>query len=456
MLKLYNTLTRKKENFNPINPPNVGIYECGPTIYSYQHIGNLRRYIFGDTLTRVLKYNGYKVKRVMNVTDVGHLTSDADEGEDKIESAAKKEHKTAKEIANFYLSVFKDDFKKLNIQEPNIWCKATEHIKEQIELIKRLERRGFIYMTSDGVYFDTSKFKDYAKFARLKIKGLKAGARVALGDKKNPTDFALWKFSEKSGARQQEWKSPWGTGFPGWHIECSAMSSKYLGKQFDIHTGGEDHIPIHHTNEIAQSEVAFGKIPWVKYWLHGAFLNFKGEKISKSKGGLYTISELEKQNFNPLDFRYLTLTTHYRKRLNFDLDSLKSAKNSFERLKNIILNLKKDSKGNILTYKKEFLEAINDDLNIPKALALLWGLLRDNKLGGKEKHNLALEFDKVLGLDLKNIKKEKIPKEIIDLAKEREKYRKEKNWKKSDEIRDKIRKKGYIIEDTDGGYRVHI
>lgn len=258
--------------------------------------------IFADILKRVLKYDGYKVKQVMNVTDVGHLTSDADEGEDKIEKAAKKEGKKAQDIADFYLKIFKQDFKKLNIIEPDIWCKATEHIKEQIELIKKLEKKGFTYKTNDGIYFDTSKLKDYGKLVRLKIENLKAGKRVAMGEKKNKTDFALWKFSEKPGIRQQEWKSPWEIGFPGWHIECSAMSNKYLGEQFDIHTGGEDLAPVHHTNEIAQAETAFGKKPWVRFWLHGAFLTFKGEKVSKSKGGLYSIEELEKKRLYAFSF----------------------------------------------------------------------------------------------------------------------------------------------------------
>ena len=282
-LKLYNTLTRKEEIFKPLKKGHGGIYECGPTVYWYQHIGNLRRYIFGDVLTRVLKYNGYKIKRVMNVTDVGHLTSDSDTGEDKIEKAARREKKTAKQISNYYLRVFKDDLKKLNIIEPNVWSKATEHIKEQIELIKKLEKKGYTYKTNDGIYFDTSKLKDYGKLARLNIKDLKAGKRIKVGEKRNKTDFALWKFSSKPGVRQQEWKSPWGVGFPGWHIECSAMSMKYLGEHFDIHTGGIDHIPVHHINEIAQSEAATGK-KFVNYWIHGGWLLFKGDKMAKSRG----------------------------------------------------------------------------------------------------------------------------------------------------------------------------
>jgi len=451
-LKIYNTLTRKKEIFKPLKKRRVGLYTCGPTIYWYQHIGNLRTYIFADILKRTLEFNNYKVKQIMNVTDVGHLTSDADEGEDKMEKAAAKEGKKAKDIANYYLKIFKQDFKKLNISEPDIWCKATEHIKEQIELVKILEKKGFTYKTSDGIYFDTSKLKDYGKLAKLNIKGLQEGKRVKVGEKKNKTDFALWKFSEKLGVRQQEWDSPWGVGFPGWHIECSAMSSKYLGKQFDIHTGGIDHIPIHHTNEIAQSESAFGKKPWVKYWMHGAFLtNKKGDKISKSKGGLYTISELEKEKFEPLIYRYFCLTTHYRKQLIFSLENLETAKNSYSRLKNLISEIKDCGKIN-KKYLKEFEKAMNGDLNTPNALQVLWKLVRDKKAEGKIK--TIEKMDEVFGLKLLEKEKVEVPVEIKKLVEERNSARKNKDWKKADEIREKINKLGYILEDTKEGSEV--
>ncbi len=451
MLKLYNTLTRKKEVFKPIKKPQVGMYSCGPTVYWYQHIGNLRTYIFSDILKRVLKYNGYKVKQVMNITDVGHLTSDSDEGEDKIEKAAKKEGKKAQDIADFYLKIFKQDFKKLNISEPDIWCKATKHIKEQIELVKKLEEKGFTYKTSDGIYFNTSKLKDYGKLAKLKIENLQAGKRIAIGEKKNKTDFALWKFSKQPGKRQQEWKSPWGIGFPGWHIECSAMSTKYLGKQFDIHTGGEDHIPVHHTNEIAQSEAAFGKKPWVRFWIHGAFLKLLGEKMSKSKGAISRISDLERQGYKPLEFRYLVLTGHYKKQINFSLENLHNSRISYKKLINIVRNLKNDKKQNS-KYVKEFEDAINNDLDIPKALQVLWALVRDKKAVGKI--NVIKKMDEVFGLDL--LKKEKIviPSEIKGLVNEREKARNQKNWKKADEIRDKIKKLGYLINDTGDGAKL--
>jgi len=451
MLKLYNTLTRKKEAFKPLNPLNVGMYSCGPTVYWYQHIGNLRTYVFSDLLKRILTYNSFKVKHVMNVTDVGHLTSNEDAGEDKMEAAAKKEHRKASEIAYYYWKIFRQDFKKLNIIEPDVWCKATEHIKEQIGLIKTLERKRYTYKTSDGIYFDTSKVKDYGKLALLKIEGLEAGKRIELGEKRNKTDFALWKFSEKPGERQQEWPSPWGIGFPGWHIECSAMSSKYLGEQFDIHTGGIDHIPVHHINEIAQSEAAFGKKPWVRYWLHGEFLTFKGEKVSKSKGGLYTISELEKEGFGPLVFRYLCMTAHYRTQLDFSIDNLKAAQNSYERMKNIIFELKDDGKTNKKCLK-EFEAAIDDDLDMPKALSILWDILRDKNAEGKL--NAIKEMDKILGLDLLKKEEIKIPQEIMKLVKEREAARKKKDWKKSDELREKIKSLGYSIDDAPEGARV--
>jgi len=456
-LKLYNTLTRRKEEFKPIEKGKVGLYSCGPTVYWYQHIGNLRSYIFSDILKRILKYNGYKVKHVMNVTDVGHLTSDADTGEDKIEKAAKKEKKKASEIADYYLKIFKQDLKKLNIQDPDVWPKATKHIKEQIEIVKKLEEKGFTYKTSDGIYFDTSKVEDYGKLAKLKIENLEAGKRIALGEKKNKTDFALWKFSEKPGLRQQEWNpidygADWLVGFPGWHIECSAMSSKYLGEQFDIHTGGEDHIPVHHTNEIAQSESAFNKKPWVKFWMHGAFLTFKGEKVSKSKGGLYTISELEGENFKPLDYRYFCLTAHYRSQLAFSIENLENSKNSRERLMNIISEIKDDKHKENPHYIQEFEAAINDDLNMPEVLQVLWKLVRDDNVLGKIA--TIKKIDEVLGLDLLKKEKIRVPETVKNLVKSREAARRNKNWKRADELREKIKKHGFKVDDAEKGSRV--
>ncbi len=451
-LKLYNTLIRKKEIFKSIKKI-VGFYGCGPTVYWYQHIGNLRRYVFEDILTRVLLFNKYKIKHIINVTDVGHLTSDADEGEDKIEKAAKKEGKTAREITHYYFDYFLNDLKKLNFTMPDKWVWATEHIPEQIKLIEVLEKKGFTYKTKDGIYFDTSKLNDYGKLANLNFEGLKEGKRIKIGEKKNKTDFALWKLSEKKGFRQQEWKSPWGVGFPGWHIECSAMSSKYLGKQFDIHTGGIDHIQVHHTDEIAQSEAAFGKKPWVKYWLHSGHLRLKEGKMSKSSGDILRLEDLEKKGYSGLDFRYFVLSTHYRKPLIFSFENLNSAKNSLQGLRNIISELKEDKKIN-KKYLKDFEDAINDDLNLPKALQILWKLVRDEKAIGKIQ--TIKKMEEVLGLDLSKKKEVKIPKEVLDLVKVREKARQEKNWKKADELREKINKLGYSIDDTKSGVRINV
>ena len=458
MLFLYNTLTRKKESFKPIKDKETGVYTCGPTVYWYQHIGNLRTYISEDILKRVLINNGYKVKHVMNITDVGHLTSDADEGEDKIEKAAAKEGKKAEELANHYWEIFREDFKKLNIIEPNIWCKASEHIQEQLELIKKLEKKGFAYKTTQAIYFDVGKFKDYEKLSRQKLSEKKTGTRDAVvidKEKKNAQDFALWFFTVGHFKNHiMKWSSPWGIGFPGWHTECSAMSMKYLGEHFDIHTGGIDHIPVHHTNEIAQSESTTGG-KFVNYWIHGAFLTFKGDKISKSKGGLYTVADLEKMGFNPLVYRYFTFTAHYRTPLDFTLEGLKNAQNSYQRLKNIISGLKNDAKVD-KKYLTDFEKSINNDLDMPKALAVLWKMVRDTKTPptGRQaigKIKTIAEMDKIFGLDL--LKKEtiNIPGKINNLLKQREEARAKKDWQKSDALRQEAEKLGWIIEDTASG-----
>lgn len=448
---LYNTLTRKKEIFKSINRGEVGIYTCGPTVYWYQHIGNLRSYIFSDILRRVLEFNNYKVNHIINVTDVGHLTSDADSGEDKIEKAASKEGKTAYEISHFYFNEFLDDFNKLNIKTPIKWTWASEHIEEQINLIKKLEEKGYTYRTEDGIYFDTSKFSEYGKLSQKKIQDLEAGKRIDMRDKKNKTDFALWKFSEESTKRQQEWDSPWGIGFPGWHIECSAMSSKYLGEHFDIHTGGEDHISIHHENEIAQSECAFGVNPWVNYWMHGAFLQIEGGKMSKSSGKIQTISELEKQNSSPLSYRYFVYSAHYRKPLTWSIKGLENAQNSYKKLKIKVQELKDDGKLNEF-YLKKFQESINDDLNIPNAVAVLYELISDEKAEGKVQ--TIKRMDEIFALDL--FKKEEIiiPEEILKLAELRQMFRIEKNFEKSDELRDSLKDKGWIVKDLKDNFEL--
>ncbi len=456
-IKLYNTLSRKKEELRTINKGEVGLYSCGPTVYSYAHIGNLRAYIFVDILRRTLEYNGYRVKHVMNITDVGHLTSDSDTGEDKMEVAKQREGKNAWEIAKFYENAFMSDIKKLNIEKPNVKCRATEHIKEQIELVKKIEKNGYAYRIDDGIYFDTSKLKNYGKLARLKLKDLMAGARIEVVEgKKNPTDFALWKFSPKDRQRDMEWDSPWGVGFPGWHIECSAMSMKYLGTNFDMHTGGVDHITVHHTNEIAQS-VAANNVEPVNYWLHNEHLILKEGKMSKSSGETLILNTLINKGYDPLDFRYLLLTAKYRTQISFSWESLENSKKTMSRLRNIILEIKTKKTSTVnKTYREKFLKAVNDDLDTPKALALMWVMLRDEKVPNEEKYSTILDFDNVLGLRLKEIREEKeeIPKDVVLLVNEREKARLEKNWSLSDELRDKIRSLGYILDDTPEGTRV--
>jgi len=455
-LYLYNTLTRKKEIFKPINPPFVGIYTCGPTVYNYAHIGNLRTYIFEDILKRVLLYNGYKVKHVMNITDVGHLTSDADEGEDKIELEAKRERKNAWQIAEFYTTAFKSDIKKLNILEPDIWCKATEHIDDFIALIKVLEEKGYTYRTSDGIYFDTSKLPDYGKLAGQDIEEILPGARIEYNpEKKNPSDFALWKFSPKNVKRQMEWDSPWGVGFPGWHIECSAMSTKYLGQPFDIHCGGVDHIKIHHTNEIAQSEAAYGK-PMANYWLHGEFLVLGEKRMGKSEGNFITLSVLEEKGYNPLAYRYFCFTAHYRSPLKFTWSAIDSAQRALNRLYENIKKYPREDVEFHKEYEEKFHLAINDDLDMPKAISIVWELIKDDTITPEVKRATLIQFDKVLGLSFDNPPEIKIdvPEEIWNLLEEREIARKEKNWERADKIREEIKNRGYIIEDTPQGPRI--
>jgi len=454
MLRFYNTLSRKKEEFVPIKKGKVNWYVCGPTVYNYAHIGNLRTYIFNDLLRRVLIYDQYKVKEVMNITDVGHLTSDADSGEDKMLKGAKREGKTVWEIAKHYTEVFKADLNKLNVLEPDIWSKATEHVTDMIELIKLIEKNGFAYQAQGNVYFDTSKFKNYGKLARLNLEEQQAGARIKVDtNKKNPRDFALWFTKSKFDSQEMKWDSPWGQGYPGWHIECSAMSMKYLGEQFDIHTGGIDHIPVHHTNEIAQSEAATKKKPWVKYWLHGAFLNIEQGKMAKSGQGFITLQTLEDKGYNPLHYRYFCLGAHYRMPLTFSWDALDAAKSAYEKLKARVIEIKKLSvKGkNGLEYLAKFEEYINDDINAPRALGLMWDLLKDDSVGCKDKYNLLLEFDRVLGLGLKELEKEKVPVSVMRFVNAREAARQSKDWIKSDELRDKILGFGYTVKDTKQG-----
>ena len=456
---LFNTLSRKIEKFEPIKDI-VGLYTCGPTVYDFAHIGNFRTYIVEDILKRVLILNGYKVKHVMNITDVGHLTDDQDQGEDKVEISAKKHKKTAWEIAEFFTDAFIKDAKKLNILMPDVMPKATEHIPEMIELIKKLEKNGYTYITSDGVYFDTSKFKDYGKLANLSKMEILPGARVEIGEKKNPTDFALWKFSPKDKKRQMEWESPWGIGFPGWHIECSAMSMKYLGEQFDIHCGGIDHINVHHTNEIAQSEAATGKVPFVKYWIHVNFLNLKDKKMAKSEGNIILIKDIEDRGFNPLSFRLLVLQAHFQSLLEFSWESLEAANNALKRLKEIVnINYKNFDENKINQFWKEkILEKFNNNLDTPEALSLIWTMLKSD-IKEEEKIGTLLYFDQILGLKLDEkiyLEIKDLPKEIKNLIEERERLRKEKKYKEADEIREKLKNMGYIVIDTIEGVKVKL
>lgn len=460
-LRLYNTLTRKKEDFVPLTDV-VSCYACGPTVYNYAHIGNLRTYLFEDTLKRVLLYNQFKVKHVMNITDVGHLTSDADFGEDKLLLAALKENKTVWAIAEYYARAFQEDLRKLNILSPDLWCKATEHIKEQLELIERLEKKEFTYQAGGNVYFDTSKLDDYGKLAKLDLSAEQKHRVKKDPNKRNPHDFVLWFTKSKFKEQEMKWPSKYGEGYPGWHLECSAMSMKYLGEQFDIHCGGIDHIPIHHTNEIAQSEAATGKKPWVKYWLHGEFLVLEKDKMAKSAGNFITLSTLEEKGFSPLDYRYFCLGTHYRKPLVFSYEAMEGAKNSLSKLAAKILEIKEsrgqssDKLNNALVegYSNRFLAEINNDLNTPLALATLWEVLKDEQIGNQEKYMLILDFDRVLGLGLKRLKKDKISQKVLDLAKAREEARKKKDWAKSDQLRDKIKELGFVVEDSKEGPRI--
>lgn len=462
-MKLYNTLTRQKEEFRPIEEGTVSIYSCGPTVYQYAHIGNMRSYVFMDILRRVLKYNGYKLKHVMNITDVGHLVSDADEGEDKMMKTAKAAQKTPWEIAEYYTGVFLRDIDELNIEKPEYIPKATENIDEMLEFVEALVEKGFGYETSDGIYFDIMKFKDYGKLSGLDLEGQIAGARVDVNEeKRHPADFALWKKAPKEHIMQ--WPSRWGMGYPGWHIECSTMGRRFLGDEFDIHTGGVDHIPVHHENEIAQSEALLGH-PAVHYWLHGEFLLVDNGKMSKSLGNTYTVADLKKNGYNPLAFRYMCLNANYRSKLNFTWDGIKAAQVALDRLLEGVLSHKNADRsavvepGVIEAFEKEFLEAVNDDLNIPRALGVTWNVARYGTKSN-DLYHLLVKMDDVLGLDFASAAKkpaneaQTLDPEIEELVRQRQEARKEKNWKLADEIRDKINAMGWQMEDTPQGVRV--
>ncbi len=454
-LRLYDTYAREVREFKPLKPSKVGLYACGLTVYDYAHIGNLRTYIFEDILRRALEYHDYEVEHVQNITDVGHLTSDADTGEDKMEKGSRRTGLTAWEIAAIYTDAFKDDLQRLNILEPTIWCRATDHIQEQIDLICCIEAKGYTYRTSDGIYFDTARSPNYGRLGRLDLEGLQAGARVDVGEKRNPTDFALWKFSPRDQKRQMEWDSPWGVGFPGWHIECSAMAAKYLGPYFDIHCGGEDHIPIHHTNEIAQSQACYGTT-LANFWMHGYFLQVDEAKMAKSAGDFLRLQTLIDRDYDPLVYRYFCLNAHYRSKLNFTWEGMDGAETSLNRLRAACHEWGEPGKADE-TFKARFEEQINDDLNMPRAVALAWELAKGDLPPAVKKATI-IDFDKVLGLRLAHWKPqaEAIPAQIMDLVKQRQHARAEKHWQEADSIRDQIAAAGYEIQDTPEGPRVGI
>jgi cysteinyl-tRNA synthetase len=456
-LRLYNSLTRAKDDFVPAAPPRVSLYTCGPTVYNYQHVGNYRTYVFEDVLVRTLKLLGYVPNRVMNITDVGHLTSQGDEGEDKMEVGAAREGKSAWDIAKFYTEAFLSDCKELNLLPADILCRATDHIPEQIALIQKLEAKGFVYKTADGLYFDTAKLPDYGKLmSKEHLEGLKSGARVEVNaEKRHMTDFALWKFSAEGAKRQMEWESPWGKGFPGWHIECSAMAMRFLGETLDIHCGGIDHVPVHHTNEIAQAEGATGK-PFAKVWMHAEFLLMNNAKMAKSSGGFVKLSDLKEKGFSPLDYKYHCLTAHYRKQLDFTWESLEGSKTARRRLKEAAaLVAAAPPKLNCADFSARFKDALADDLNAPMALAVVWDALKSDLPGGAKKAFLE-EVDSVLGLDLFKVEvADAVPANILALVAQRVQAKAKKDFAEADRIRKEIESSGYgVLDGKDGSKAV--
>ena len=462
---LYNTLTRKIEQFNPLNPPLVTYYTCGPTVYDYTHIGHMRTYINNDLLKRTLNYLGYRVKHVMNITNVGHLTGDDDRGEDKLEKGAKTQGKTVWEVAKFFTNYFFKTMDQLNVTKPDVICRATDHIQPMIQLINQLKRKGFIYETKEAIYFDTSKFKNYGKLNPQKKQEKMTGAREEVyidPQKKHPADFALWfKLVRRFKNHTMRWHSPWGDGFPGWHIECSAMSMKYLGETIDIHAGGVDHVAVHHQNEIAQSEATTDK-PFVRYWFHNEFLLVEGKKMSKSLNNFYTLEDIEKRKIEPLALRYLFLQSHYRKLLNFTWEAAKAAQDAYRKLTEIVLSTKKQIQRQTLSlekldkvdqYRQRFIRAITDDLQIPQALAIMWETVKSN-IPSSDKYDLIADFDQIFGLKLSEAKEQTIPKSVIKLAEERQSARQKKDFKKADQLRKKLRDLGYQIEDRENRFKI--
>jgi cysteinyl-tRNA synthetase len=450
-MKLWNTASRSLVEFAPITPGKVGMYACGPTVYQRAHIGNMRAYVAEDILRRTLEADGLAVREVVNITDVGHLTDDADAGQDKLEKASATTGESAWEIARRFTDAFVTDLKSLNIELPTAMPKATDHIPEQIALIQELETKGFTYTTSDGVYFDTSKFPDYGKLSGQPLEEKEEGARVTVNaEKRQATDFALWKFSPTGEKRQMEWDSPWGIGFPGWHIECSAMSQKLLGKHFDIHTGGIDHISVHHENEIAQSESATGE-PFVNYWMHVNFLLDTTGKMSKSSGDFLRLQTLTDKGLNPLAYRYFTLTAHYRKELTFSYEALQASSVAYTKLVHFVLAHRKNGGEILPTYLDACKEALANDLNSPEAIAVIWKMMKDTTFEKSHICATLLAIDSMLGLGLRELQEVHIPHEVEHLLVERTTAREKKDWATSDRIRDEIQAKGFTVQDTDEG-----
>ncbi|OAJ54164.1 cysteine--tRNA ligase [Paraburkholderia ginsengiterrae] len=449
-LRLYDTWSRSTREFTPIRPEQVGMYCCGPTVYDHAHIGNLRTYVFEDVLRRALALNGYTVRHVVNITDVGHLVSDADEGEDKMEKGSRRTGESAWTIAQRYTEAFMSDWRALNLLEPTIWCRATDHIAGQIDFIAEIERNGYTYLTDDGVYFDTSRQDDYGYLARLDVAGLQAGKRVAQGEKRNVTDFALWKFSPPGTTRQMEWDSPWGRGFPGWHIECSAMSAEYLGPWFDFHCGGEDHIPVHHSNEIAQTQACHGT-RLANFWMHGHFLVLDAGKMSKSSGDFVRLQTLIDRGNDPLAYRYLCLSAHYRSSLRFNMEALDAAQAALDRLRRSYVQWPRGGTPDAQSVAR-FKEEVDQDLNLPRALAVLWDVVRSD-LPAATRRATVDRFDAVLGLGLADWNGDAfaIPAEIAALADERERARAAKQWNEADRLRDALAAAGWNVEDSVNG-----
>jgi len=461
-LVLHDTRTRSKRPFEPLEPGHVRIYTCGPTVYAPQHVGNLRSQLFADLLKRAFLAEGWRVTHVINVTDVGHLSDDADAGEDKLERAARQTGERASAIAERYTRQWLRDRERVGCLPPEVLCRATEHIPEQIALVRRLEEKGYTYRTDDGVYFDTSKFPRYADFARLELAGQEAGARIGdVAGKRHPADFALWKFAAPGVRRQQEWDSPWGRGFPGWHLECSAMSVHYLGQRFDVHTGGVDHVAVHHTNEIAQSECAFDVHPWVSFWLHNEFLDFRGEKMSKSLGNVCLLDDLVERGFPPLAFRYFFLQAHYRQQQTFSDEAIEAAATGYDRLLAAAVEGRgaagSPDSARLAPLRERFRDAIRDDLNAPRALAVAWEVARSRDLLPEDRGALLRDFDAILGLDLgaalpRAERRESDPR-IDALVALREAARKRRDFADADRIRDALAAEGVMVEDTPGGPR---